>query len=136
MIPLFARMKKPLRFLSYRNPRQKYTPKRWRYCGTGRNGMKSFSSGKKRDVPNVLIAEREEETPAGNIYRPAKELKGFCRVFLKAGESRDVTITIGRDALSYWDETSNGWKAEPGAYVALLGTSSDNLPLQAKFELK
>ena len=75
-------------------------------------------------------------TAKPTIDRPYKELKGFRKVFLKAGESRDVTITIGRDALSYWDETSNGWKAEPGAYVALLGTSSDNLPLQAKFELK
>lgn len=71
-----------------------------------------------------------------SIDRPYKELKGFRKIFLKSGESRDVTITIGHDALSYWDETADGWQSEPGQYVAFIGTSGDNLPLQAKFELK
>lgn len=71
-----------------------------------------------------------------SVDRPYKELKGFQKVFLQPGESRDVTITIGRDALSFWSEQDNGWRAEPGDFEALVGTASDKLPLKAAFTLK
>ena len=88
----------------------------------------------KRDGAETVQLYIHTDKPA--VDRPYKELKGFRKVFLKAGESRDVTITIGRDALSYWDEVTNGWRADPGKYVAFIGTSSDNLPLKASFELR
>lgn len=68
--------------------------------------------------------------------RPEKELKGFRKVFLQPGESKDVVITIGNDALSYWDEASNGWKSESGKFTVLVGNASDNLPLSSEFSLK
>ena len=71
-----------------------------------------------------------------SVDRPVKELKAFQKVFLQPGETRDVTLTIGRDALSYYDETTGQWKAEPGAFEALIGTASDNLPAKCSFELK
>lgn len=71
-----------------------------------------------------------------SVDRPYKELKGFQKVFLQPGESRDVTITIGRDALSFWSEQDNGWRAEPGEFEALVGTASDDLPLKAAFTLE
>ena len=55
---------------------------------------------------------------------------------LKPGESRDVTLTIDRRALSFWDEENGDWKAEPGDFVALVGNASDNLPCQVQFALK
>ena len=88
----------------------------------------------KRDGAETVQLYIHTDKPA--VDRPYKELKGFRKVFLKAGESRDVTITIGRDALSYWDEVTNGWRADSGKYVAFIGTSSDNLPLKASFELR
>ncbi len=70
-----------------------------------------------------------------SVDRPYKELKGFQKVQLAAGESKDVTITIDRRALSFWDETKNDWNAEAGEFVALVGNASDNLKLQTKFVL-
>lgn len=70
-----------------------------------------------------------------SIDRPYKELKGFAKVNLKAGESRDVSITIDRAALSFYDETQGKWTAENGSFTALVGTASDKLPLKTTFML-
>jgi beta-glucosidase len=71
-----------------------------------------------------------------SVDRPVKELKAFRKVFLNPGESRAVTMTIGRDALSFYDETKGQWTAEPGLFEALVGTSSDQLSGKCTFELK
>ena len=71
-----------------------------------------------------------------SVDRPYKELKGFQKVSLKPGESRDVTITIDSQALSYYDEATSSWKAEPGKFEALVGNASDNLRLRTSFDLK
>jgi beta-glucosidase len=71
-----------------------------------------------------------------SVDRPVKELKAFQKVYLQPGESRDVTLTIGRDALSFFDEATGQWMAEPGTFEALIGTSSQNLPTKCSFELK
>ena len=71
-----------------------------------------------------------------SLDRPYKELKGFKKVALKAGESRDVTITIDNSALSFYDDRTQSWTSEAGDFDALVGNSSDNLPLQIKFKLQ
>ena len=71
-----------------------------------------------------------------SVDRPYKELKGFKKVCLQPGESKDVDITIDNDALSFYDETSSAWKSEPGVFEALVGNASDNIKLKKKFELK
>ena len=71
-----------------------------------------------------------------SVERPLKELKAFQKVYLQPGETRNVTLTIGADAVSYYDETANGWCAEPGTYEALIGTASDKLPTKYTFKLK
>lgn len=73
---------------------------------------------------------------ASSVDRPAKELKGFAKVFLQPGERKDVNIIIGRDALSFYDEKQGDWKAEPGTFTALLGNASDNIVLKKTFVLK
>ena len=70
------------------------------------------------------------------VDRPVKELKAFQKVYLQPGETRNVTLTIGADAVSYYDETANGWCAEPGTYEALIGTASNKLPTKYTFKLK
>ena len=70
------------------------------------------------------------------VDRPVKELKAFEKVYLQPGETRNVTLTIGADALSYYNEATNGWCAEPGKYEALIGTASDKLPTKYTFQLK
>lgn len=70
------------------------------------------------------------------LERPYKELKGFRKVFLQRGESRQVDITVGKDALSYYDDRTGAWVAEPGVFTALVGDASDRLPLSATFTLR
>ncbi len=71
-----------------------------------------------------------------SVDRPKKELKGFQKVYLQPGENNDVTITVNKDALSFYDELSSSWKAEAGKFEALVGNASDNLKLKKVFELK
>ena len=71
-----------------------------------------------------------------SVDRPVKELKGFAKVALQSGESKDVKIVIGRDALSFYDEKQGAWKAEPGTFTALVGNASDNIVLKRSFILK
>ena len=71
-----------------------------------------------------------------SVDRPVKELKAFQKVCLQPGESRDVTLTIGLDALSFYDEVRGCWTAEPGQFEAHVGTASDRLTGKCTFELK
>ncbi len=71
-----------------------------------------------------------------SVDRPYKELKGFQKVSLQPGESKEVSITIDKDALSFYDEATSAWKAEAGQFEALVGNASDNLKLKKAFELK
>ena len=71
-----------------------------------------------------------------SVDRPVKELKAFQKVFLQPGETREVTLTIGIDALSFYDETTRLLKAEAGEFNALIGTASDKITQQLTFKLK
>ena len=70
------------------------------------------------------------------VARPVKELKAFQKVYLQPGETRNVTLTIGADALSYYDEATSQWRADAGKYEALIGTASDKLSTNYTFKLK
>lgn len=91
------------------------------------------NTGKRAGAETVQLYIHDVKS---SVDRPYKELKGFQKVSLQPGESRDVTITIGRDALSYYDEATSSWKAEAGKFEALVGNASDNLRLRKTFELK
>ena len=71
-----------------------------------------------------------------SVDRPVKELKGFAKVSLQPGESKDVSIVIGRDAMSFYDEKQGAWTAEPGTFTALVGNASDNIVLKKSFVLE
>ena len=61
---------------------------------------------------------------------PPKRLIGWTRVDLAPGESRQVSISVDRDRLTVYDETSDSWKLVPGSYSVRVGGSSQDLPLQ------
>ena len=73
-----------------------------------------------------------EEVAQVYVSRSIKELKGFQRVALKAGERKVVTIPIRRSDLRHWDEATQTWMLEPGNITFLVGGSFDNLPLTSK----
>jgi beta-glucosidase len=72
---------------------------------------------------------------ASRLVRPLKELKGFAKVALAPGETKTVTLTLDRTALAYWDDSKQAWVAEAGEFVALLGSSSQDIRAQAQFSL-
>lgn len=69
------------------------------------------------------------------LERPDKELKGFAKVSLQAGETRAVTLELETRSLAYFDDTQNAWVAEAGDFEILLGQSSADLPVALKLKL-
>lgn len=61
------------------------------------------------------------------VARPAHELKGFVKVFLKAGEAAQVAIDLDERAFAYWSEKYNDWHVEAGEYGIEVGTSSRDI---------
>ncbi len=68
-------------------------------------------------------------SPASKADRPEKELKGFAKVFLKAGESKRVTIPIDARSLSYYVQNTDTFNVDRQNYTIRVGGSSDALPL-------
>ena len=91
------------------------------------------NTGRKAGAEVVQLYVRDCES---SLVRPYKELKAFRKVSLAPGETRQVSLTIGTDALSFFDDKAHEWKAEPGEFEALIGNSSDNLAQKVKFKLK
>lgn len=73
---------------------------------------------------------------ASSVDRPVKELKGFCKVELAPKQTKKVSITIGREALSYFDAGRHEWVCEPGEFEALVGASSADIKGKVKFTIK
>ena len=74
--------------------------------------------------------------PKCSLPRPEKELKGFQKVYLLPGEQKNVRITIGKSALSFYDDRTQQWTAEPGDFVAQIGFSANDIKSKLKFRLK
>lgn len=70
-----------------------------------------------------------------SLPRPVKELKGFSKVYLAPGATQQVSITIDKSALSFYDDRVGEWVAEPGDFEALIGTASDKITSAVKFSL-
>ena len=81
------------------------------------------------------VAQVYVSRPSSRIERPVKELKGFQRVALKAGERKTVTIPVRRTDLSHWDESAQTWMLESGRIAILVGGSSNQLPLKTETTL-
>ena len=67
--------------------------------------------------------------PDSRLYRAAKELKGFRKVFLKAGETATVEIPFDERTFRYWNIKTNSWETEGGEYQILIGASSREIKL-------
>lgn len=69
------------------------------------------------------------------VTRPIKELKGFQKVFLGPGESKQVTIELDQRSVAFFNTGEHRWDIEPGIYNALVGASSRDIRLSGQFEL-
>lgn len=75
------------------------------------------------------VAELYVACKNSNISRPKKELKGFKKVALKAGESKKVTITLDDKAFRYFDVQSNTWETEDADYEICVAASANDVKL-------
>ena len=71
-----------------------------------------------------------------SVERPYKELKAFRKVFLQPGETQEISLTIDKQALSFYDDQTGRWTAEPGDFEALIGNSAQNLISSCSFTLR
>ena len=87
------------------------------------------------DVAGAEVVQLYISDPECSVERPAKELKGFRKVFLQPGESKTVTFEIPDEALSFFDADAHKWVAEPGEFIAHVGSGSDDIRTSVKFKL-
>ena len=70
------------------------------------------------------------------VYRPNRELKGFAKVFLKAGESKEVTIALDDKAFRYWNGRTGRFEIDGGDYEILIGASAADIRLSGTVSVK
>lgn len=92
--------------------------------------VKNTGNREGKEVVQLYIRDKKS-----SVERPVKELKGFCKVSLKPGEEKEVSFTIDRSALSYFDAGSHQWVAEPGAFEAIVAASATDIRGRVEFKL-
>ncbi len=83
------------------------------------------------EVVQLYISRKDSPVPS-----PVKELKGFSKVWLEPGETKEVSISVDKDDLSRFDAEKHCWTADRGEYTAQIGASSDDIKSTVKFNLK
>lgn len=79
------------------------------------------------------VAQLYVGLPDSGIFRAARELKGFAKVFLKSGESRRVRIPFEEWTFRYWNTKTDRWETEEGSYRIQLGANAEDIRLEADF---
>ena len=82
------------------------------------------------EIVQLYTAKKNSE-----LFRPAKELKGFARVTLAPGEKQRITITLDDKAFRFWNVQSNCWEIEGGEYELLVGASVEDIRLCEKISV-
>ena len=95
----------------------------------------SFTITNTGNVEGKESAQVYVSDPESALPRPLKELKGFSKVSLKAGESKTVSVNLNQRAFQYYDPAKKQWILEPGKFEILVGSASDNILLKQQIEL-
>ena len=82
------------------------------------------------EIVQLYVAKKNSE-----LFRPAKELKGFARVTLAPGEKQRVTIMLDDKAFRFWNVKANRWEIEGGEYELLVGASVEDIRLCEKISV-
>jgi beta-glucosidase len=83
------------------------------------------------EVAEVYVGDTHASVP-----RPPKQLEGFAKVDLQPNETRRVTVSLTRRSLSYYDVAGKAWRADPGEFQVLVGSSSAQIELRGVFTLE
>ncbi len=96
----------------------------------------SFTLTNTGKVDGAEVAQIYVSARAPRIYRPTKELKGFKKVFLKAGESQKVTIPLDDKAFRYFNVKTNQFEIDGGEYEIMVGASAADIRLTGTVSVK
>jgi beta-glucosidase len=96
----------------------------------GGNVTVSFDVTNTGQRPAAEVAQVYVGDAGASVPRPPKELKGFEKVQLNAGETRKVEITLDRRAFQWYDQEKRGWADHPGGYQILIGKSAGQIELR------
>jgi beta-glucosidase len=81
-------------------------------------------------VPQLYVS-----APKSSVPRPKKELKGFTKLMLGPGESREVVLPLDARSFAYFDVAGKHWRADPGNYRVLIGDSTEQIALSGVVRL-
>ena len=84
-----------------------------------------------KEVLQVYIGKKDSR-----VERAVKELKGFQKIELAAGEQKSVSLKIPVSSLAFFDEAAHTWEVEKGGYTVYVGTASDNIAQELQLEVK
>ena len=79
------------------------------------------------------VAQLYVGLPGANVFRPEKELKGFQKIFLKAGEQKEVRIPFDDKTFRYWNVKTGKWEVEKGEYQIMVGACVSDIRLAAGY---
>ncbi len=88
------------------------------------------------DMDGAEVVQMYVGLPNAIVFRPEKELKGFAKVFLKAGESKKVKIPFDDKTFRYWNVKTDKWEVETGTYNVMIGSSVADIQLTGTIERK
>jgi len=100
----------------------------------GKTPKVSFTVKNKGKRDGAEVAEVYASLPA-SAAEPPKRLVGFSKVWLKAGESKEVSVDVNPKYLSIFNVEQNGWQLLPGEYGFMVGGSSESLPLKQSVKM-
>mgnify|MGYP000741441801 FL=1 len=83
------------------------------------------------EIVQLYISKKD-----GQIFRPARELKGFARVTLAPGEKQRITIALDDKAFRFWNVKADRWEIEGGEYELLVGASVEDIRLCEKISVQ
>lgn len=87
------------------------------------------------DVAGAETVQVYVAPPKAKVARPVHELKGFAKVALEPGESKNVTIALDDRAFAYWSERFDDWHVEGGTYTVEVGVSSRDIVSRLDVEI-
>lgn len=101
----------------------------------GKKVTVSFAVKNTGKVAGADVAQLYVHDIQSSLPRPQKELKGFQKVFLQPGETKQVMITLDENAFQYFNDVMNKWVFEPGAFEIKVGSSSRDIKLNGTVNL-
>ena len=95
----------------------------------------SFEIRNVGDRAGAEVAQLYVSAAQPSVERPVRELKGFAKVFLLPGESKQTTLSLDRRSFSYFDSRTSHWRADPGWYEISVGASSRDLRIKRSLDI-